>query len=602
MQSLAKHIALAAALAAVACSDDSAGDPDLMTGDASPSTVLDGSITTQIDGAVPPPTQSDAGPTPAGEKTGCGAIEMSPPLDGLQVELPLSVPPAAESEYCMLFVADKDVYVNWTDGRYTKGSHHGNIYRTGYKDVIPTKTITGETIADATKPHPCPTPQQVWDARGVFGTGRPVTRATIDASGNPEPGVKVLPSDVAVKISKGDVLLLNFHMINATEKPIDSCLKMNLHGIPAAQAKHEAGLLFAYNAFITVPPMGESTARMACPVDKDYTLASANSHMHARGDGYIANLLDKAPTDPTAAVVKELYKGTAWDDPRATVFDVPVQLKAGQYIDFQCHYTNKEPRSVSQGFASTDEMCMFTGMYWPMDLDFENCRKPKSATRGASAGITYGYGSKTGAEFLQCFWSTPERVFTGAFDDPKRYDTLSCFTQTCPKASPGTNPYLSCLAQYGDQCTMDCTDAQASFQAACARGTCKEEFGSDGTDGTCATSVGQDAVAACTKPSQLSAFAASCTAGQCATACTDPTSTACTTCIGMFDGSPTNPSCINVLVGACAQDQGKKLATACVSECFTGCITREISACSGSCLNSVACKNEYQTLATATCN
>jgi hypothetical protein len=436
----------------------------------------------------------------------------------------------------------------------------------------------------------------------VFGTGRPVTRATLDANGNPESGVKVLPNDVAVKISKGDVILLNFHMINATEKPIDSCLKMNLHGIPAAQVKYEAGLLFAYNTMITVPPMGESTARMACPVTKDVTLATANSHMHARGDRYLANLLDKSPVDTTAKVVTELYKGTAWDDPRARVFEVPLQLKAGQYIDYECHYTNNEPRSVAQGFASTDEMCMFTGVYWPMDLNFENCSRDTTKGGGATAGIVYGHGTKSGADFLQCLWSPGERVYTGAFDDPKRYETLSCYTATCAKASPGLSPYLACLGGNSAQCTKDCTDAQASFQAACSFGECKEEYGTDGTNGTCAATVGQAAVTACTKPAQINAFTTTCASGACAAACADDKAPACAACIGTFDGMPGNTSCMNTLIGACAKDQGAKLASACVSDCFKGCISKEIRSCSVNCLNSVACKSEYQTLSTATCN
>ncbi|MET0285836.1 MAG: hypothetical protein ABW352_15250, partial [Polyangiales bacterium] len=452
---------------------------------------------------------------------------------------------------------------------------------------------------NADKPHPCLTPTAMWDVEGVVATGRGVDVAKPNGEG----GYKVLPEDVAFKIKKGDVLLVNFHMINTTEKTLDSCFKLGLHGIPDAQVKHEAGTLFTYNTNITVPPMGQSTARMACPVRGDVTLVTSQSHMHARGDGYWANLLDKAPSDPTAKVVTELYRGTEWDDPPIKVFPQPLSLKSGQWIDYECHYTNREPRSVSQGYASTDEMCMFLGIYWPKDRAFETCRHPEDKDAdGATASIFYGHGTKSGAEFLQCLGALPEQKYTGAFDDPARFATQSCYTQTCAKASPGLQPYLTCLGRNVESCTEQCTDAQASFQAACALGECKEEFGTDGSNGTCATSVGAEAVKACTKPAQIAAFTKTCATGLCAAACATPTDPACAACIGTFDGVPTNTACMNVMVGACAQDQGKKLATACVETCFTGCITKSATSCTTGCLNEQACKTEVTTVATATCN
>ncbi|MEY4513097.1 MAG: hypothetical protein RLZZ450_5219, partial [Pseudomonadota bacterium] len=170
MPTLAKLLVPAALCALLACRDD--GEAVVVAhDDASAATATDGSV--PVADAAPPIVQFDAGfATLPSNKTGCDAIEMAAPSDGVQLELPLPVPAAQEREYCMLVLASQDTYVNWTDGRFTKGSHHGNIYRTGYRGTIPTTTVTGGTIADPTKPHPCPTPQQVWDTRGGFGTGR----------------------------------------------------------------------------------------------------------------------------------------------------------------------------------------------------------------------------------------------------------------------------------------------------------------------------------------------------------------------------------------------------------------------------------------------
>jgi hypothetical protein len=319
----------------------------------------------------------------------------------------------------------------------------------------------------------------MWDVRGAIGRGRYYERAQLDENGNPEPGVKILPGNVAMKIRKGDVLLVNYHMINSTEEPIDACFKLNLHGIRDDEVRHEAGMIFMYNTMVTVPPLGRSTARMACPVTKDVMVGSTFSHMHSRGDGYVANLLDRAPTEPGAVVLRELYAGPEWDDPPMRVPEEPLQLRAGQYIDFQCRYTNREARAVSQGFASTDEMCMFLGFYWPQDLAFENCENPARERNGmATAGIVYGDGKRTGSEFLDCFWDLPEPVFAGAFDDMARFETLSCFTSTCPKASAGLNPYVLCVLEGTAACTERCTGSSqpGCVQECLNQGRCQNEY------------------------------------------------------------------------------------------------------------------------------
>jgi hypothetical protein len=545
---------------------------------------------------------------------GCDAIAMDQPDDGVQLQMPLATPAGKEREYCQLVLLDRDINLNWSDGEFTVGSHHALIETTPYKDVIPTTTVTGATIADASKPHPCSTPTAVWQTSGVISRGRSVEAAKL--GDGPEGGGDkgILPADVAFKLKKGDVILINFHMINTTDQEIAACYKINLHGIAESKVAHEAGTLFFYNPFITVAGETTGSARMACPITKNISLRSAVSHMHSRGDGYVATLLDKSPADPTNAVVRELYSGTEWDEPIEHIFKTPLALTAGQWIDYECHYTNPEARNVAQGFASTDEMCMFIGTYWPKDAALETCSRAASVGKPASnstASIGYGSGpatgtTKNGADFLGCWWSSP-RVTSGTGDDPKRFQTLSCFTQTCPQASPPQRPYLSCLGENSASCQSECTTSQASFQAVCAltpgAGTtgCKEEYGTTGSNGTCAAGATNPAIAACTTAGQVNAYIEECQTTLCATPC-GTGAAECSACLGSFDGDPNNTTCMNILVGSCVKDQATKIATKCNTDCFTPCITAKVTGCTVDCLNEEKCKTEYGAVATAVCN
>jgi hypothetical protein len=350
--------------------------------------------------------------------------------------------------------------------------------------------------------------------------------------------------------------------------------------------------------------------------------------MHSRGDGYWAKLLDKSPADPTSKLVSELYTGTVWEDPVDRIYKEPIKLKTGQWIDYQCHYTNHENRDVAQGFASTDEMCMFIGAYWPRDYAFETCATAAvgptgQVGQGGSNGITFGSGKKSGAEFLGCFWErsaaarAAERPlsFTGAGDDPERLKDIQCLTNTCPEASLSQRAYMTCVGDNAPYCAAQCKDTEtSSLQALCAtdsaaHGGCSDAYGHDGSDGTCAKpdpvthkGPGDLAYEACTTPAKLSAFTNDCATTKCTESCSSGRDSApCKACMGTFTGQAGDTSCMNIAIGSCVQAQATAIVTECVNGCFTECITVKETACNLDCLNHVECAAEYATVGSATC-
>jgi hypothetical protein len=368
--------------------------------------------------------------------TGCEAIAFDPPENGIQLQMPLTVPAGSEAEYCQLVRIDETLYVNWSEGLYTNGSHHGLIHRTTYKGTLPTQTVTGQALENPDQPHPCLTPSALWQVDGVIAGGESVAGAR-DVNGLAK---GVLPEDVAYKVEAGDVLLVNFHMINTTGEVLDSCYKANLHSVPTEQVTREAGTLFYYNPTITLPANGTSRARMACEVTQNITVPNVVSHMHSRGDGYSAKLWDRIPIDPGAVSLRDLYVTSEWDEPVPTRFEPPLELSAGQWIDYECRYTNGEARDVSQGFASTDEMCMFIGAYYPKNRALELCSGKR---------LIFGNGTRTGKEVVDCVKELSAPSLRGSFDNPDRYATQQCFTGSCPAVAEQLSAYMTCLQGQG---------------------------------------------------------------------------------------------------------------------------------------------------------
>jgi hypothetical protein len=565
-------------------------------------TVSDSGLATAIDNAL------NAIP-----KTGCDALALAVPDDGVQLQMGETLAPGEEDEMVQFVVLKEAININSEENRLAFGAHHALVWTTTYKDKVPTVTTSGNTVdTSGVIHHSGPSD---WSTTGwIAGTG------TTDNQGAVLPQ---LPADVAVKVPAGTVVMVDVHMLNATAEPVQACYKVNLHGIPDSAVKHEASTIAWYNVDINVPAKGTAKAHAACPVQQDITLLANVSHMHSRGDGYVANLLNKAPS-AGGTKVEELYTGTDWEHPERKVWTGGKKLTKGQWIDWECHYTNPENRNVAQGQNTTNEMCMFIGVYWPKTVEMDSCNTTavvadgnwRIAVRGA--GETLGTGTKTGAEILSCFWASPRdfgsntsRGLTGEVD---RYATQKCITEGCPAATEKWDAYLGCLQTPGSTCQSSCVDAQASFQAVCAItpaavGGCSEKFGTTGANGTCAADAGPKAVTACNQTAQQSALTKECKSTLCAAGCTaDPTAAACTGCIGTFTptnpptaGGGTNDTCLNQLSFACVADQGKKIGTACNTACFTDCITKKVTTCTVDCLNTQQCAASYGALAAATC-
>jgi hypothetical protein len=382
---------------------------------------------------------------------GCDAIDLPAPKAGEGVQVTIDVPlgPGEERQVCKLVLVATKVNLNWSEGIYTKGSHHGLTARTMYRDALPTENIRGETV-DGSKVATCESLGSDWDVLSVIAGGHGVgesSRTTLNTKG-------MMPDDVALKIDAKEVLLMNFHMFNVTDHPIHACYKQNLYSIPDKQMKREAGTMFYYNSFLTVPARQRATAKMACPVSHDVTLGAQVSHMHKRGVGYTATLLDGDPLEGGREIAN-LYEGTAWDEPIVNVNTPVHELTAGQWIQWQCDYENTEDQNIAQGQWTSDEMCMFLGTYWPRSSEMDWCMAPGS-TDSYSASRLLSNGTMNGAQFLDCWNSSPQIIGGGGPDsNAERYASQRCFTQSCEKVSARINEFGAGPGQL-DPSTITC--------------------------------------------------------------------------------------------------------------------------------------------------
>jgi hypothetical protein len=390
----------------------------------------------------------------------CGEKEnTSPPLlempaigQGLQISMMTNLEPGLETERCKFFrVPDDGLYVQREVTRYTPGSHHVLLYTTNYRE-LPTHTASGEPV-DTSGIFDCSKNGATgdWDIIGAAGGAQ---------SPDGPPVVDGLPEGTALKFEGGTLLLINAHYINASTQPLTVQIAINLYTVPAEQVTQEAGIFFIYNPFIHVPPLASSDAHEICPVAKDVTLVNAESHMHRRGVGYVANL---RAADGT--LVQEIYSGHEWEQVPNKVMSPPLALAAGQLIDFKCSYMNTEDRVVSQGRTTRDEMCMFLGLYYPKDTKTELCSITDDWKGRYLRANWVGRGTTGGAGTATCLGAA-----TGPDAAPGDFD--ACVVGSCPALSSEVSNAARCLATKGLGRCAECSGDDKAACGECVNTTC----------------------------------------------------------------------------------------------------------------------------------
>lgn len=376
---------------------------------------------------------------------------LEPPAEGAGVQYRMisTIQPGEEVERCQLFVAPPEgLNVNREVVRYSSGSHHVLLYATPYTE-IPTETLSGVAL-DATQVHDCSDgPQAEWDVTGVVAGSQ-------SPDGNSFLGE--LPEGVALKVAPGTVLLMNTHYLNASSAPLETDARINLYTIADDEVNIEAGMLFHYNPFISVPAHGASTARMRCATEQDISVVRIQSHMHRRGVGYVAH---KVGLD---GKMTELYAHDKWEGVPSQEFTPFLEVKAGEALDYRCEFKNNEDRDIAQGLTTKDEMCMLIGPYFPRSEAYENC----ATEEGYFASTWFGSGKSTCAEAFSCINSTT------AGDDAGLY---GCVVNSCANVGPQLSEALNCQINgaYG-ACDEDCRGQDAETCNTCIVTACAAEM------------------------------------------------------------------------------------------------------------------------------
>jgi hypothetical protein len=151
-------------------------------------------------------------------------------------------------------------------------------------------------------------------------------------------------------------LRVQVHYFNSSPDTVRAEIAVTLRADEPQAVPTLASQIFINTIGISVPPLSPGRAHKECDVPKDVNLHASSSHMHKHGTYFTARTDDG----------QLLFETNEWEEPEPWIFDPPRRLKAGSKIVVDCEYQNDTPFPLSFGeSADTNEMCIFTGVYYP---------------------------------------------------------------------------------------------------------------------------------------------------------------------------------------------------------------------------------------------
>jgi hypothetical protein len=241
--------------------------------------------------------------------------------------------PANEEAYrCARVTVTKDVAVHALHALSPLGTHHNSLYLSSSPSEA-----DGITECDASELGP----------RAIGGAGI----GTNDF---------VMPEGVAIKLHKGQQILVNLHLFNVSDEPIEGTSGFLARILPVDQVEHEADEVLAGPLQLEIPAGSKNVVQGGqCRISYDSTVFAVGPHAHM----HATHIKAVAESSIDGTVV--LHDAPFSFESQVGHLVGPVRMKAGDLVKVSCTYDNMTDHPIEFGNSSLDEMCFATLWRYP---------------------------------------------------------------------------------------------------------------------------------------------------------------------------------------------------------------------------------------------
>jgi hypothetical protein len=276
---------------------------------------------------------------------------------GFSLRVPVfEVPAGHESQNCY-FVKVPDVNGNgqdvWVDRVLTAinpGSHHVNVFRV--KTVIGLDPAAGSPTTLGDYPATVIEGADDYQHSPCWGSANWADWPLIANSQHANIGELQtdwkLPENVAIRLTPGELLMLQTHYVNSTDQPTQYGARVGINFYQRQQpgTPVEMGSLFATQQNIRIcASQPNVTYSGTCRFPGAVTVAAANGHFHKRGKRFTIFPWNGTSIDHPADS-SMFYESDTWNDPpMATNLSVAEPANSGIWWD--CEYQWQPPSVVT---------------------------------------------------------------------------------------------------------------------------------------------------------------------------------------------------------------------------------------------------------------
>lgn len=261
---------------------------------------------------------------------GNAPLKPAPPANGQQLATtPYTLQPGEEKYYC------------WT-------------FRSPHQDeaITAVQPISGQLVHhlvlfSTTSPEPdgffeCPQLVKLnWRPIWAEGTG-----------GNP----LTVPAGVGFQVPGDTQYLVQFHLLNATDKAVTERSGLNLTYADDPTSLMPAGIFALGSLTLDIPPnQGDYQLNVSCNADRNLHAFAAFPHMHKLG-----TKLEFTANSQTA------YKIDPWVFGNQPMDPISLDITQGEPLSATCHWDNTTGQDVKFGESTNDEMCFMVLFAYPL--------------------------------------------------------------------------------------------------------------------------------------------------------------------------------------------------------------------------------------------
>jgi len=162
------------------------------------------------------------------------------------------------------------------------------------------------------------------------------------------------PADAGHELPKGTQILVQMHLLNLTEAPVQGSVAIDMRRSTIANPRPVSSFIFG-TAAVELPANQQSEVVGTCPMWQSIQLIAGFPHMHLLGTSMHFEVGSSEST------LHEVFKRDpfTFDDQR--IDPVELTIAAGDITRVRCSYENTLDQAVGYGESTRNEMCYFVG-------------------------------------------------------------------------------------------------------------------------------------------------------------------------------------------------------------------------------------------------